>query len=115
MEFQNVSQTNEYMEFNKNSAQVLKMMSESINISYMKMLYILFINKQIFQHFHFHECLRVNRFAMENIIENCDFGLEKSWKLGNFTTPKEWQPWIGLINIDMERESGVATSNRVDW
>ena len=47
---------------------------------------ILFINKQIFQHFNFHEC--VADFAMEN-MKNCDFGLEK---VGNFTNPEEWQP-----------------------
>ena len=46
-------------------------------------LHTLFISKQIFQHFHFDECVGV---VMENNMENCDFGLEK------FMTPEDLQP-----------------------
>ena len=61
------------MEFDKNGT---KGMNKNINNSKMNMLHILFIIKQIFQHFLFHECVGVNGFAMEN----CNFGLEKVLK-----------------------------------
>ena len=65
------------MEFDKNSTKVWKKVWKML--SKMKILHILFI-KQIFQHFHFHECVGVYVFAMENNMENCDFGLENVWK-----------------------------------